>query len=89
MIELPTLVAGLLGLMSPVVIGLIKRKIASTLLRWFIALVVSAGVGVLGALIANGAPGVENIITWAGTAWGMSQTAWTTWRAIAKDAGLK
>lgn len=84
MVELPTMVAGALGVFAPAVIGLIKRKIAGAIVRWIIALLLTAAIGVLGAIMAQGVPSLTNIITWAGTAFGMSQAAWATWRALVK-----
>lgn len=84
MTELPTILAGVSGVLAPILIGTLRSWLKSPGLRWLAAMIISAVLGIAGAIMAEGVPDLPNIATWATVAWGMSQATWNTWRVLAE-----
>ena len=76
----PTALVVILGVVAPMLIGVIKKAVTSATARFFIAVGLSAGLGILSALL-NGIP-LTNIPVFASAAFGLSYIFWKTWKII-------
>ena len=81
---LPEIVTVLLGALSPILVGWIKKSVQSATWRFFIAQALAALVGVISALVI-GIP-TEELVSFAAYAFAGSQAAYHYWKGLIGDS---
>lgn len=87
-LQLPEIVATILGALSPILINFLKSTIESRYIRFVIALVVSGGVGAVSAIILGITPGVDLIEFFTG-AFTLATIVYRTWKDLFSAAARK